>query len=517
MGRRVVSFTDQVKQSLLILGGGTAGFISAIALRRALPADVEVTVLHSTKIGTIGVGEGSLRQLPEFLHVYLGIDPNRFFREVEPTWKLGIRFKWGAGADFDYSFSPQVCVTHPHPDLKRPLGFYCFDNLKNHCVASVLMDNDMAFLKDKNANPVLKGDYGYHMDNHKLASFLERYALEQGVTLIDDEVLQVERDEQGIKSIRLAGGDSLAADLYVDCSGFRSLLLGEALAEPFVSYRDSLFCDRAVIGGWDRDDEPVHPYTTSETMSHGWCWQIEHADRINRGYVYASDFVCDDAAESEFRARNPRIAETSLVAFRSGRYERAWVKNVVAIGNSAGFVEPLEATAIAAICSAARLLSETLALKGSCKVSESNRRVFNDYNAGSWDTIADFLAVHYRFNMRLDNEFWQACVNETDLRGAEPIVDYYRENGPCNHWQLILENPLCRFRLDGYYTLLLGQKVPHARIDAPAATERQAFSKLQEATRQYGSRGVGVNEMLSQIDSGKWQWRPEHFGSNAQL
>ncbi|NJN05098.1 MAG: tryptophan 7-halogenase [Rhodobacteraceae bacterium] len=504
-------------QNVLVLGGGTAGFVSALTLKKRLPPGIKVQVLYSSRIGTIGVGEGSLRQLPGFLHGYLGIDPDRFFREVEPTWKLGIRFKWGAGAGFDYSFTPQVCVTHPHSDLIRPLGFYCFDGMTNHSVASVLMDNDYAFLKDDSGKPVMEGNFGYHMDNHKLATFLEKYALEQQIELIDDEVRAVEAGECGIQTLTLASGRKVTADLFVDCSGFRSLLLGDTLQEPFVSYRSSLFCDRAVIGGWARTDEPLHPYTTSETMDCGWCWQIEHENRINRGYVYSSDFISDDAAEAEFRIANPEIESTNLVRFRSGRFERAWTRNVVAIGNSAGFVEPLEATAIAAICSAARLLAETLAQVGSCHVGASNRDVFNRYNARSWDTIADFLAVHYRFNTRLNNEFWSTCVNEVDLRGAAPIVEYYRDNGPCNRWQLLLEDPVCRFRLDGYYTLLLGQKVPHAQIDVPAQRERDAFARLQEATCQYGARGVSVREALRLIGRGDWRWKPEHFGTNAGL
>lgn len=500
------------KQKVVVLGGGTAGSIAALALKRSAGQVIDVTQLYSSRLGTIGVGEGSLRQLPEFLHSYLGIDPALFFREVEPTWKLGIRFKWGAGADFNYSFTPQVCVTHPHEQLPRPLGFYCHGQMRNHALASTLMDNGFAFLSDPQGRPVLEGNYGYHMDNRKLAGFLERHALNRGVTLIDDEVESVQADELGVRCLQLASGRRIEADLFVDASGFRSLLLGQALEEPFVSYRSSLFCDRAVVGGWERTSEPVHPYTTSESMEAGWCWQIELPRRVNRGYVYSSDFISDEAAEREFRAKNPKLTDTNLVRFRSGRYARAWVKNVVAIGNSAGFVEPLEATAIAAICSASRMLAEMIGRSASCDPGPSNRQVFNNYNERSWDTIADFLAVHYRFNTRIDNAFWRACNHDVDLRGAQPIVDHYRENGPCNHWQLILEDPICRFRLDGYYTLLLGQQVDHAKLHTVTEAERSAFARLQEATGQYGSRGVSVPAALQSVLAEDWQWKASHFG-----
>ena len=357
---------------MLVLGGGTAGFLAALTLRRRLP-DLRITVLQSSKLGVIGVGEGSLRQLPAFLHGYLGIDPKRFFEEVRPTFKLGIRFLWGERGDFNYSFSPQLDVTHPHPDLPRPMGFYCFDEMEDHCVASVLMRNDCVSLRDHNGRPDMSDDYGYHLDNRRLAAFLETYALEQGIELVDDLVTDVLQNDAGIAELRLESGAAMSADMYVDCSGFASLLLGKTLNQPFLSYRSSLYCDRAVIGGWDRTHEALHPYTTSETMDNGWCWQIEHELRINRGYVYSSDFTSDEAAEAEFRNRNPLIKDTNLVRFRSGRFENAWVHNVVAIGNSAGFVEPLEATAIAAICSTSKALAETLAENG-VAVSATARR-----------------------------------------------------------------------------------------------------------------------------------------------
>lgn len=494
-----------------MLGGGTAGFLAALTLRRRLPA-LEVRVLQSSKLGIIGVGEGSLRQLPGFLHGYLGIDPGQFFAEVAPTFKLGIRFLWGGRGDFDYSFAPQLDVTHPHPDLPRPIGFYCFDRLEDHCVASVLMRRDCVYLQDEQGQPVIGDDFGYHLDNQRFAAFLEKLALARGIEILDDQVLEVRAGEHGVEALVLESGRTATADLFVDCSGFRSLLLGGRLQEPFVSYRDSLFCDRAIIGGWQRTGEPIHPYTTSETMNAGWCWQIEHEDRINRGYVYSGEFLSDEAAEAELRARNPRIGETRQVRFRSGRHENAWVANVVAIGNAAGFVEPLEATAIAVICTSAKALAESLA-EAEGRVTDTIRAEFNRHNARSWDSIADFLAVHYKFNTMHDTEFWRACREGVDLRGAERIVEFYRENGPSQLWRLTLEDPICRFRLDGYYTLLVGQRVPHARMEAPTARERAAFDKLRMATRRYCARALGVAEALAIIRSPAWQWRPEHFAA----
>ena len=503
--------TGNSASDILILGGGTAGFLTALTLKRRLPAAC-IRVLQSSKLGIIGVGEGSLRQLPAFLHDYLGIDASRFIREVRPTWKLGIRFKWGERGDFNYTFAPQLDVTHPHPELTRPMGFYCYEEMEDHCVASVMMRRDLVFLLDEQGQLDIGDDVGYHLDNQQFASFLQTYALEQGIELIDDLVTDVRLDESGVRALLLESGGREEADLFVDCSGFKSLLLGERLKEPFLDYRSSLYCDRAVIGGWSREAEPIHPYTTSETMDSGWCWQIEHESRINRGYVYSSDFVGDAAAETEFRAKNPKVSDTRVVRFRSGRYRNAWVKNVVAIGNSAGFVEPLEATAIAVICSAAKALAESLAECGT-EPGLSVRRQFNRYNARSWDTVADFLAVHYRFNGLKNTEFWKACRDGVDLRGAKPIVDFYQDNGPSQLWRLTLEDPVCRFRLDGYYTLLVGQKVPHRQLGGIGERERKVWNKLRSATSHFAARGVSVRDALALVGAPGWRWQPEHFAA----
>ena len=198
--------------------------------------------------------------------------------------------------------------------------------MEHHCVASELMRNDYVCLRDQQGRTSIGENVGYHLDNKRFAAFLEKYALEQGIEIIDDLVTDVVMHAQGVRTLTLESGNIFEADLYVDCSGFASILLGKKLEEPFISYRSSLYCDRAVIGGWDRSNEPVHPYTTSETMDAGWCWQIEHEDKINRGYVFSSDFISEETAEQEFRTKNPLISDTSVVKFRSGRYENAWVK-----------------------------------------------------------------------------------------------------------------------------------------------------------------------------------------------
>ena len=283
-----------------------------------------------------------------------------------------------------------------------------------------------------------------------------------GVAIIDATVAEVKQDETGLTGLQLTNGQLIQKDLYIDCSGFRSLLLGQALGEEFVSYKSSLFCDRAVTGGWDREDETFLPFTVAETMDAGWCWRIDHEHRINRGYVHSSDFISIEDAEREFRVKNPKVKEVRVVKYRSGRYQNAWVKNVIAVGNSGGFVEPLESTGLAGICQIAQSIAESIRDAG-CRPLPMYISQFNEQFRRSWDTIRDFLAVHYRFNTRLQTPFWKACVADADLAGAQKIVDFYKQHGPCPIWHHTLLDSLNQFKLDGFWTLLIGQAVPYER------------------------------------------------------
>ena len=262
-----------------------------------------------------------------------------------------------------------------------------------------------------------------------------------------------------------------------------------------VSYRASLFCDRAVIGSWERSRyEPIRPYMTAETMEAGWCWQIEHEKHVARGYVYASDFVSDGDAELVFRSKNPRITTTKLVKFVSGRRRNAWVGNVVGIGDASGFVEPLEATALLVISHDVRRLAEVLL--GSELDPAPAARAYNMKSAVSWDAIRDFLAVHYRFNTRLDTPFWRACRADVDLCGASELVSYYQEEGP-NEWGasiLRMTHSWVGFSLDSYYTLLVGQRVPYAK---------QYRATEDELRRWHRSGRKTVHLLLNAVEPGR--------------
>jgi tryptophan halogenase len=310
-----------------------------------------------------------------------------------------------------------------------------------------------------------------------------------------------------VAGLELKSGGAESADLYVDCSGFASVLLGKALGERFAPFRSSLYCDRAVAGGWERgaDDGPIRPYTTCETMTAGWCWRIEHETRVVRGYVYSSDFISDEEARREFAGVCPKAAEPRVIRFTSGRYGRAWVKNVVAVGNASGFVEPLEATALGVIAMQSRLLADTLA--------DSDRRPrptqaaqFNDFHARQWDSVRGFIAAHYKFNDRLDTPFWRACRADVELGRAAPVVEYFQENGPTALWSPTLFDSFDPFQMTGYATVLVGMRVPYRRTHEPGEAERKLWEARRRLNREAAVRAMTVREALDAIRSPRWRW-----------
>jgi len=508
-GRPIGRFSAAMIRQVVVMGGGSAGLLAALSLKTRLP-QLNVRVVYSREIGIIGVGEGSTADLPNHLHGFLGIDPGDFHHRARPTWKLGVHFEWGPRPSFDYTFTKTFVGTAP--GLPRLLGYYAWDNCDSLDLNSALMREGKSFKRLPNGAPFLGRNIAYHMENADFVAALEHYAIQSGVLFTEGKVSEVQSGPDGITALILESGEKIAADLYIDASGFRSELLGLALGEKFESFDDALFCDRAVAGGWERTDEPVLPYTRAETMNAGWAWQIEHERHVNRGYVYSSSFISDEDADAEFRRKNSRVTKTRVVKFRSGHYPRSWVKNVVAIGNSGGFVEPLEATALFVISNACRALVYALA-DSEFEPAQTLRDCYNRVVARMWEEIRDFLAIHYRYNTRLNTPFWEHCRHNTALHGAEPIVRYYEENGPSNAFACDLLSPESSiFQLEGFYALLIGQKVPHGRVRPLTPTEEQTLADLRARNTNEARAGFGVADSLALIRGPLWRWTPGFYG-----
>lgn len=506
---------ETVIKDVLVLGGGTAGMLAAISLKVRLP-QLNVRVLRSPSIGVIGVGEGSTPDLPRHLHSYLGIDPGEFLRQVRPTWKLGIRFEWGHQLDhFNYSFGSPWSKRLRDRRLRAgvPIGFLAEEAFNHHDVLSSLMEHGKIFPRNSQGELNLHSATGYHVENEDLVNWLEYYARSVGVTLMDGDCTEVRRGPHGVDALLTTDGSVLRADLFIDASGFRAELISKALGEPYLSYADTLFCDRALVGGWTRSErEPILPYTTAETMRHGWAWRIEHHERIHRGYVYASAFISDEEAECEFRARNPQLGALRVVRFSAGRRRQQWSGNVFAVGNAAGFVEPLEATSLMVICNEIRNLIATLS-ESDLRPTPGMQASCNRFCAEAWDEIRDFLSIHYRFNQRLDTPFWRTARAETALHGAERIVEYYRENGPATIAATDLLRPRQSiFGLSGYWTMLLGQGVPHSRRDILDDERRGHWRAYTADNDRRGQQGATIEEAFLLASGVSMQWPTGFYG-----
>lgn len=501
-----------VKGSVMILGGGSAGLLVALTLKRMIPS-LDVAMTRSTEIGVIGVGEGTTAVFPQHLFDTLAISQEQFYRDAEPTWKQGIRFLWGERGDYFYDFGFQYDAKVP--GMQKATGFYADEDCHDLNLVCAMMRRGKAFASGPLGRPVLRGEYAFHIENAKLVGCLEKVAINSGVEIVDDIFLSATRNEHGITALHFKSGRETKADWYIDASGFSAELIGGVLDEPFRPFSDGLFCDRAVAGGWERDEEPIQAYTTAETYDHGWCWQIEHEHHINRGYVFGSAFLDDDRAEAEFRRLNPKVQKTRVIAFRSGRRHRSWVGNVIAIGNASGFVEPLEATALAQIIYASRCLVQTLKESGG-DPGDASRDRYNSAVARAWDEIRDFLAFHYKFNTMRDTPFWRHCRSETSLGDYQGFFDAYCEIGPDPALIHSLPYRPNIYGIEGYLAHLVGMRVPYRKRHKPSVVERMQWRNHRNRIAVCAATSLTVRQTLDLVRREGWQF-PQLFQNDENL
>ncbi len=501
-------------QRIITLGAGSAGLIAAISLKRKIP-ELAIQVVRDPALGVIGVGEGTTPNFPQHFFNYLGINRKAFYQLAKPTWKLGIRFKWGPRRSFNYCFDHLLDAQVPN--LPLPCGFYCDEHFQGLNLTDAMMCADKVFTKQPNGCPEVHNSHGFHIENEHLVHALEQIAKELKVEIVDGKMESATRTPEGdIESIHLSDGRKLEADFYIDASGFRSELIGKVLDEPYVSFNKSLFCDRAVVAGWDRTDEPILPYTSAETMNSGWAWQIEHQHRINRGYVYASDFISDDAAAEEFLRKNPKIkTDPRIVKFNSGHIRRQWVKNVVAIGNSGGFVEPLEATALTLICGFAQDLVISLQ-HSQLAPTPTIRDLFNRMTEASWNDIRDFLALHYKLNTADHTPFWKHCQNDTDVSQLSDFLEFYEQNGPTGLCRYSLPHTHSDFGPEGYLVMMVGNRVPYKNRHTPSQAELAIWQRYLNECQTAAKQAMTVEESLKYVQDPRWQWHGDVQSNNQQ-
>jgi tryptophan halogenase len=482
-----------------VIGGGTAGYLAALALRAKRPG-LDITLVESPTVPIIGVGESTVPLMLTFLHNYLGIDPVELYRRVRPTWKLGIRFNWGPDpegfmAPFDWAANSI--------GIRGSLAAQ--GNINAATMQALFMQADRTPVYEldggEHVSLMKHLPFSYHLDNAMFVAFLTELARERGVRHVDAKIGDVVlADQDRVDHLRMTDGRQLRFDMYVDCTGFRSVLLGKALGVPFHSYADSLFTDSAVTGNLAHGGR-LKPYTTATTMDAGWCWTIPTRDSDHLGYVYSSAALSDDDAAAELTDRYPGVEADRVVRFRVGRHAQAWRGNVMAIGNSYAFVEPLESTGLLMITHSILALVNTLPASWS---QPHARDLVNQHLAGRWDAIRWFLAAHYRFNTRLDTPFWKNVRDNADASGLGPLLDAFAAGAPLSAsdpitWTLANSSAPAFYGLAGIDTILLGQGVP-ARL-LPLAEPLDAWRKRKAAADVLVSRSLPQHEALAAFDS----------------
>jgi tryptophan halogenase len=412
---------DQPVRRVTIVGGGTAGWMTAAALSQWL-SQVEISLVESDEIGTIGVGEATIPHIRNFLPL-AGIDPLKMISETKASFKLGIHFvDWGApGETYIHGFGKigrDMLWLHPHqlwlsawqraPELVKH-----FDNYSLNCVAS--RENRFAFPDTRNPNsPMADLDYAYHFDASLFARYLRAESEARGVKRIEGRIVEVLQDgETGfVTAVKLTDGRTVEGDLFVDCSGMRGLLIGDALGVGYEDWNQWLLCNRAQAVPC-ASVSPITPYTRSTAKKAGWQWRIPLQHRIGNGYVYSSDLISDEEVSEALLASldGEAMADPRPVRFRPGRRLKAWDKNVIAIGLSSGFLEPLESTSIHLIQTG---IQKLLAIFPSTGFSAADRDEYNRQSQFEYEDVRDFIIAHYKVTRRTGDPFWDH-VREMDV------------------------------------------------------------------------------------------------------
>jgi tryptophan halogenase len=394
---------------IVIFGGGTAGWMTAVAMATALRGRCSVEVVESEDIGIVGVGEATFPSIRNY-HRLVGIDEADFLRATNGTYKLGIQFSdWRVqGESYFHTFGDFGDLHGPHAlwGQYRRLADPALGAFGEQCLPTVMaMQGRFVRPDDEGGEPY---KYAYHFDATLYATFLRGLALARGARRTEGRIVDVtRRADGGVASLKLADGREIAGDLFIDCSGFGSLLLGKTLAEPFVDFSRWLPVDSAWACPCERAGPHLTPYTRATALEGGWAWRIPLQNRTGHGHVFSSRYIDADRAREQLLQQLDAkpVAEPRLLRFTTGHRERFWVHNVVALGLSSGFLEPLESTSIFLIQSGLGHLMELLTAGrplGGDSVERYNARAVREFRR-----IRDFIILHYRLTARRDSALWR--------------------------------------------------------------------------------------------------------------
>ena len=426
--------SDAEKLRIVIVGGGTAGWMTAAALSHFLESGFEIHLVESDDIGTVGVGEATIPMLNLF-HSSLGIDEDAFVRATQGTFKLGIEFvDW---------LKPGHSYHHAFGDVGRDVGLMPFQHLwsRAHKLGQAkelgtYSLNNMAALAGKmqrgearTAKALPAMPHAFHFDAGLYARFMRRFAEARGTRRTEGKVVSTDLNGEtgNIAAVQLESGTRISGDFFIDCSGFRGLLIEEALHAGYEDWTNWLPCDRAMAVPCENGGS-FAPFTRSTARAAGWQWRIPLQHRTGNGYVYSSAHISDDEAAATLLANldGKPLADPRRLTFTTGKRKQVWKHNCLAIGLSSGFMEPLESTSIYLIQSA---ISRLLKLLPGNHVPETVIAEFNRQNDFEVERIRDFLILHYKANERTDSAFWAQCRDMAIPDSLTNKIALFKENG----------------------------------------------------------------------------------------
>jgi tryptophan halogenase len=485
--------SDQIR-TIAIIGGGTAGWMAAAALARVLGRNaVAITLVESEEIGTIGVGEATIPPIQAF-NALLGIDETEFVRATKGSFKLGIEFLdwWRTGHRYfhpfgvyghDFGAIPFEGLWHRlrQSGQAGPLDHYSI------CAMGAAAGR-FARPQPGGNNPLTHIGYAYHFDAGLYAALLRRHAEAGGVTRREGRVVDVRRDaERGhVEAVQLADGTSIEADLYIDCSGFRGLLIADALGVGFQDWGQWLPNDRAVTMP-SANSGPPTPFTRSTAHGAGWQWRIPLQHRTGNGHVYSSRHLSDDEATSVLLSHldGEALAEPRMLRFQTGRREAFWVGNCIALGLASGFMEPLESTSIHLVQAGIARLLEMLPTR---RFEPADTRRYNRLMTAEFESIRDFLILHFHATERTDTAYWRDLATMPVPESLQERMRIYAETGRIfreaddlftkTSWLAVMEGQGLRARSYDPLASAMPVEEARARLERIAAVTRAAVQHM---------------------------------------
>lgn len=402
--------TTKVKRKIVIAGGGTAGWMAAAAFSKLLGTNLDISLVESDAIPTVGVGEATIPTLHLF-HRLLGIDEREFMAATNATFKMGINFEKWKNTEEDYlhsfGFLGKDCwaagfqhfwLKGHQQGIASEIGDYCPEHL-------AAREGRFAVLNNQDLN------HAYHLDAGLYAKFLRNIAAKHGANRIEGKIAKVnlDNDTGDIQSLLLESGQVVAGDLFLDCTGFRGLLIEGALHTGFESWSHYLPCDRAIAVQTKVTKTPV-PYTRSIAHKSGWQWQIPLQNRMGNGLVFSSKHMSDEEAIETLLSNidGELINQPRVIKYNTGTRRKHWNKNCIAIGLSSGFIEPLESTGIHLF---QRGIVRLMQMLPQNDISAADIEEFNQQATAESNNIRDFIVLHYHLTQRYDSEFWRYCKN----------------------------------------------------------------------------------------------------------